>query len=135
MHMKIPAKATVLSSVAAAALIAASLFLGGGGDRATANVPANNVSVVDGIQIVEIQARGGYWPRKSVAKAGLPTVLRFNASGSFDCSSVVRIASLDVSENLPQSGFADIEVGTRDVSTLEGSCGMGMYPFEVEFEP
>jgi hypothetical protein len=44
-------------------------------------VNANNVSIVDGKQIIEIGAKGGYAPRISVAKAGIPTVLRFTTSG------------------------------------------------------
>jgi len=93
----------------------------------------NNVSVVDGKQIVEIRAKGGYQPRKSTAKAGIPTILRFNTSGTFDCSSSVRIPDMNISKMLPQSGTTDIDIGSQKVATLQGSCGMGMYPFEVEF--
>lgn len=94
---------------------------------------AENVRVVDGLQIVEIQARGGYWPRKTVAQAGIPTVIRFNTAGTFDCSSSIRIPSLDVSQILPQSGATDITIGSQATSTLQGTCGMGMYPFEISF--
>ena len=95
---------------------------------------ADNVSIVDGVQVIEIQARGGYSPRKSVAQAGIPTVIRFNTAGTFDCSASVRIPSLDVSRVLPQSGATDIEIGVQATSTLEGTCGMGMYPFEIDFK-
>ncbi len=98
------------------------------------SLPANNVSLVDGKQVVEITARGGYQPRKSVAKAGLPTIIRFNTNGTFDCSSSVRIPSLNISKILPSSGITDIEIGTSAVGTLAGTCGMGMYPFEIEFQ-
>jgi len=126
-------KAIVASSVLAVALIGAAFAFGDGqADRAD-QVPANNVSVVNGVQIVEIQARGGYWPRRSVAKAGIPTVIRFNTEGTFDCSSSVRIASLNISQILPQSGATDIDIGSQATSTLKGSCGMGMYPFEIDF--
>ena len=94
---------------------------------------ANNVSIVGNQQIVEITAKGGYLPRMSVAKAGIPTIIRFNTTGTFDCSSAVRIPSMGISRNLPQSGVTDIDIGTRQVSTLKGSCSMGMYPFEVVF--
>lgn len=97
-------------------------------------VKADNVSVVDGIQIIEIQAKGGYQPRMSVAKQGLPTVIRFNTSGTFDCSSSVRIPSMNISRILPQSGITDIDIGSPQVATLKGTCGMGMYPFEVDFK-
>ncbi len=94
----------------------------------------NNVSVVDGKQIIEINAKGGYTPRKSFAKSGIPTILRFNTKGTFDCSSSVRIPSMNISKILPQSGVTDIDLGTQKTGTLNGSCGMGMYPFEIEFQ-
>ena len=85
-------------------------------------------------QIIEITAKGGYTPRKSIAKAGIPTILRLNTNGTFDCSSSVRIPSLDIFKNLPQSGTTDIDLGIQNVGTLNGSCGMGMYPFEIQFQ-
>lgn len=93
----------------------------------------NNVSVIDGKQIVEIKAKGGYQPRTSVGKAGIPTVIRFNTDGTFDCSASVRIPSLNISKILPQSGSVDIDVGTPQVGILRGTCGMGMYPFAIDF--
>jgi plastocyanin domain-containing protein len=93
-----------------------------------------NVTVVDGIQVIEISAKGGYQPRKSIAKAGIPTIIRFNTKGTFDCSSSVRIPSMNISQVLPQSGSTDINIGTQQVATLQGSCGMGMYPFEIDFQ-
>lgn len=94
----------------------------------------NNVSVIDGRQIIEISAKGGYQPRRSVAKAGLPTVLRLNTAGTFDCSTVLRIPALNLSQNLPPSGVTDIDLGSPEVSTLRGSCGMGMYSFAIDFQ-
>lgn len=94
----------------------------------------NNVSIVDGKQIVKISAKGGYQPRKSVAKAGIPTIIRFDTRGTFDCSSAVRIPSMNISKNLPQTGITDIDIGSQQTSDLQGTCGMGMYPFEIEFK-
>jgi hypothetical protein len=94
----------------------------------------NNVSIVDGKQIIEIQARGGYTPRKSIAKSGIPTIVRFNTKGTFDCSSSIRIPSLSIFKSLPQSGVTDIDLGSQKAGVLQGSCGMGMYPFEIEFK-
>jgi plastocyanin domain-containing protein len=97
-------------------------------------IPVNNVSIVDGKQIITINAKGGYQPRKSVAKSGLPTMIRFNTNGTFDCSASIRIPSMNISKILPQTGSTDIDIGVNQVGTLQGSCGMGMYPFEVEFK-
>ena len=69
-----------------------------------------------------------------MAKAGIPTVLRINTDGTFDCSAAVRIPALSVSEILPNSGVKEIDLGTPNVGTLDGNCGMGMYPFEIVFE-
>lgn len=96
--------------------------------------PIDNVHIVDGKQIVDISAKGGYQPNRSVAKAGIPTTIRFKTSGTFDCSSSVRIPSMNISKLLPSSGTTDIDIGTQVASTFTGSCGMGMYPFEVVFE-
>jgi plastocyanin domain-containing protein len=94
----------------------------------------NNVSVVDGKQIVEINAKGGYQPRKSLAKAGIPTIIRFNTNGTFDCSASVRIPSMNISKVLPNTGTTDIDIGVQKTGILQGTCGMGMYPFEVDFQ-
>lgn len=127
-------KATIISIIAAVVLIGGAFALTRGGPSQDNAIPANNVSIVDGKQIIEIRAKGGYQPRKSIAKAGVPTVLRFNTTGTFDCSSSVRIPSLNVTKVLPQSGSTDIDIGTGQLGTLQGSCGMGMYPFEVQFK-
>jgi len=126
-------KTTTISIIIAVVLIGGAFMLTKSGDtESTAN--ANNVSVVDGKQIIEISAKGGYQPRKSIAKAGVPTIIRFNTKGTFDCSSSVRIPSMNISKNLPQTGSTDIDIGDSKLGTLQGSCGMGMYPFEVEFQ-
>ena len=125
---------TVLAILIGAVIIGGTLFLIKPSGSKVAAVPVNNVSIVDGKQIIEISAKGGYQPRKSIAKAGIPTVIRFDTKGTFDCSSSVRIPSMNISQVLPQTGSTDIDVGTQKVATLQGTCGMGMYPFEVEFQ-
>ncbi len=93
-----------------------------------------NVTIVDGKQIIEISAKGGYSPIKTTAKANIPTILRVSTNGTFDCSSAVRVPSLGISQNLPPSGTTDIDLGSPKVSVLEGTCGMGMYPFQIDFQ-
>ena len=93
----------------------------------------SNVTMEGEKQIVAIDAKGGYLPEVSAAKAGVPTIVRFNTTGTFDCSASVRIPSRDVSQVLPQTGTTDIDIGINQKGFLEGSCGMGMYPFQVEF--
>lgn len=112
------------------------IFMGGRSSVPSTSEVADvsNIAMVDGKQIVTINTKGGYSPTKSLAKAGVPTVLRFVTNGTFDCSSSIRIPSLSINKMLPQTGTTDIEVGTQTVATLQGTCGMGMYHFAVSFE-
>jgi len=128
-------KGTIIAIIAAVVLIGGAFMLtkGNSQPKVDTSVSANNVTIVDGKQIITINAKGGYQPRKSIAKAGMPTILRFDTNGTFDCSSSVRIPSMNISKVLPQSGSTDIDVGTQQVATLQGTCGMGMYNFEVNF--
>ncbi|MEK7575430.1 MAG: cupredoxin domain-containing protein [Patescibacteria group bacterium] len=127
-------KSTAISILIASVLVAVAIVFSNNGGSANENSVANNVSVIDGVQIIEISAKGGYLPRKSTAKSGIPTILRFDTSGTFDCSSSVRIPSMNISKALPQTGSTDIDIGNQEVATLQGTCGMGMYPFEIDFQ-
>jgi uncharacterized protein len=127
-------KATTISIIIGAAIIAGAILLIQSDGKAPVAGTADNVAVVEGKQIIEISAKGGYQPRKSAATAGVPTVVRFTTRGTFDCSSFVRIPSLGVSKMLPQTGSTDIDIGTPQPGTLKGSCGMGMYQFEIAFQ-
>lgn len=131
-------KNTIIAIFIALVLIFLAFVFKSGGDNKSKitkqETPVNNVSIVDGIQIIEIKAKGGYIPRESIGKANIPTILRFNTKGTFDCSSSVRIPSMNISKILPQSGITDIDIGIQKAGTLDGSCGMGMYPFSIEFK-
>lgn len=105
------------------------------GTPSAENAPVgNNVSIVDGQQIIDLTAKGGYSPRVSTAKAGIPTIIRFHTTGTFDCSSSVRIPSMGVSKSLPPTGTTDIAIASPEPGLLQGMCGMGMYPFQVNFQ-
>ena len=123
------------SIIVAGIIIGGSILLvsSGSASNGGTDASANNVSIVDGKQIVEIHAKGGFQPGKSLAKAGIPTILRFDTSGTFDCSSSVRISSLGITKSLPQTGQTDIDIGIAKAGTFQGTCGMGMYPFELDF--
>ena len=129
-------KYTIISILVAVILIGgAILFTRNGKSTDTdTTVQANNVSIVDGKQIIKIYAKGGYKPKISVAKTGIPTIIQFETNGTFDCSSYVRIPSIGISKILPQSGVTDIDIGTGQLGVLQGTCGMGMYPFQVNFQ-
>lgn len=96
--------------------------------------PGANVHLEGSVQIIDLRARGGFSPEKTVAKAGIPTILRVATDGTFDCSSSVRIPALKFSKILKPTGTEDIDLGSPKAGTLQGMCGMGMYPFVIEFE-
>lgn len=125
---------TSASIIVAALLIGGAVLLTQNSPSVSGTVPANNVTIVDGQQIIDITAKGGYLPRTSTAKAGIPTIIRFHTNGTFDCSSAVRIPSMGVSKNLPSTGTIDIVVTDPKPGPLQGMCGMGMYPFTVNFQ-
>lgn len=118
---------TVVAVLAAAALIGFAVF--GRSDSAV-----GIATIPDGAQVVEISAKGGYQPASQAAKAGVPTVLRVKTDGTYDCSTALRIPSLRVSKQLPPTGETLIDLGTPAAGTLRGTCSMGMYSFEINFQ-
>ncbi len=123
-----------LALLISAALIIAAIVLTLNKPGVSSQPTINNVSIEGGQQIINITAKGGYTPRTSTAKAGIPTILRFHTSGTFDCSSSLRIPSMGVDKSLPPSGTVDIAITDPKAGPLIGMCGMGMYPFEVNFQ-
>ena len=129
-------KTTAISILVAAVLIGGAIIFSSGGQDSNTDTAsaANNVSVVDGKQIITINAKGGYSPKVTAAKAGMPTVLKMDTQGTFDCSSALSIPSLSYRNNLPPSGETAIDVPPQKAGTkLQGLCAMGMYSFAVHF--
>ena len=128
-------KTTAISMLVATILIGGAIMLSGGGKDSNTNTSAtDNVSVVDGKQIITINAKGGYSPKVTIAKAGMPTVIKVDTQGTFDCSSALTIPSLGYRNNLPPSGETAIDVPPQEVGvTVRGLCAMGMYNFSVNF--
>lgn len=132
-------KSTSISIIVAAVIISAALLIVGAGSNVqsadgTSKPSAQNVTVADNVQTIEIRAKGAYTPRISIAKAGIPTTLRVNTNGTYDCSAAIRIPSLKIAQMLPPNGSTDIALGTPQAGTLRGTCGMGMYNFEIRFQ-
>lgn len=94
---------------------------------------AKNIVMKDGIQYITINAKGGYSPKVSSAKSGIPTKLVVKTNGTYDCSASLVIRSIGYQKVLPQTGEEIIDIGTPEASTLTGMCSMGMYFFEVNF--
>jgi P-type Cu+ transporter len=93
-------------------------------------------TAVDGKQVIDITAKGGYSPKVIEAKAGVPTILRVTTSGTFDCSASVVIPKLSYQKFLQPSGVEEIPISAQDAQgTLQGLCSMGMYGFQIKFVP
>jgi Cu+-exporting ATPase len=98
-------------------------------------VPPPFAEIVDGKQIIDITAKGGYSPRVVIAKAGIPTILRMRTNGTFDCSASVVIPKLSYQKFLQPSAVEEISISAEQAQgTLQGLCSMGMYNFQVKFE-
>lgn len=122
----------ILSILVAALVIGGAIVFGQKPDGTEQAV--QNVSMEGEKQIIEIDAKGGYSPKLTTAKAGVPTVLRLKTSGTYDCSSAVAIPSLGFRKNLDATGITEVEVPVNLAQgTLEGTCAMGMYSFSVRF--
>ena len=90
--------------------------------------------MVDGKQIIMISAKGGYSPKVTTAKADMPTVIKMDTQGTFDCSSALTIPSIGYRNNLPPSGETAIDVSPQKAgTTVRGLCAMGMYNFSINF--
>lgn len=112
------------------------IFFGGtkSDTGSVSNQAVQNVEVRDGVQYVTIEAKGGYSPKVSTAKAGIPTKLVIKTDGTYDCSSSLVIRSVGFQKILPQTGEEVIDLGTPEAGTpLQGTCSMGMYNFVVNF--
>jgi plastocyanin domain-containing protein len=94
-----------------------------------------SVSIVDGVQMIDITAKGGYSPRVVSAKAGIPTNLRVATNGTYDCSASLVIPKLSYQKFLQPTAIETITIpADKAEGTLQGLCSMGMYGFQIRFE-
>jgi plastocyanin domain-containing protein len=113
------------------------IFVGGsksGNSNTDSIQQAQNVEIRDGVQYITIDAKGGYSPKISSAKADIPTKLVVKTNGTYDCSSSLVIKSIGYQKILAQTGEEIIDIGTPKAGVpLQGVCGMGMYNFSISF--
>ncbi len=112
------------------------IFLEGsyGGAKTAATGSGQNVEIRDGIQYITIDAKGGYFPRASSAKADIPTKLIVKTNGTYDCSAALVIRAVGYQNILSQTGEEIIDLGSSPKGTsLQGTCSMGMYSFTITF--
>lgn len=140
-------KLSVIAVVAVALLIGGVLLLGGNnnaggaigaGVAGTPSAPVASVGtavVEDGVQYVDITARGGYTPEVTKAQAGVPTVIRMKTENSYDCSTALVIPDIGFQKFLSPTGVEEIDIPLENTEgVLKGMCSMAMYHFSVEFE-
>jgi plastocyanin domain-containing protein len=103
------------------------------GDSSSEN--KQNVEIKNGVQYITIDAKGGYSPRSTLAKAGIPTKLIVKTNSTYDCSAALMIRSVGFQKLLPQNGETEIDIGIPQAGKpLQGLCSMGMYSFTVDFQ-
>jgi len=140
-------KHLVISIVIALLLIGGAMyFSSGGGEAPGARYPGTayreptqvqtaSSTVENGVQYIDILARGGYTPETTKATAGMPTVMRVRTENTFDCSSALVIPALGFSDYLERTGTREIQIPAEKAQgTLKGLCSMGMYTFQIVFE-
>lgn len=119
------------------------IFIGGSkGNNTNTNGTNNvvqgstdNIEVKDGVQYITVNVKGGYSPRVTTAKAGIPTKLIMKTNGTYDCSAALRVSSVGFQKVLPNTGEETIDLGTPVAGVpTRGVCGMGMYSFVVNYE-
>ena len=102
--------------------------------RSDGTPPVDNVTVVEGKQIIEVMAKGRYSPRLTTAKADIPTIVRMKTMGTYDCTAALKILNIGYEKMLPPTGVTDIELPPQKAgSTVQGMCAMGMYNFAIQF--
>src|SRR3989344_2109267 len=124
-------KPVIISIVVSVLLVGGAFWLAA---QSTGTAASGTATVVDGVQYVDITAKGGYSPRVVTAKAGMPTVLRMKTSGTFDCSASLVLPKLSYQKFLQPSGTGEISITAEQAQgTLQGLCSMGMYNFQIRF--
>jgi plastocyanin domain-containing protein len=128
-------KNTIISIIISVALIGGTLYFisdrpaSSGGEVAQ----SQNVEIRDGVQYVTVTAKGGYSPRVTEIRGGLPTKLVVKTDGTYDCSASLVIRSLGFQKILQPTGEEVIDLGTlKSGDKFQGVCGMGMYNFQIK---
>lgn len=115
-------------------VLAVGIIFVGGSETKNSGRAVENSEIRDGVQYITIDAKGGYSPRISTAKAGIPTKLIVQTNGTYDCSASLVVRDANFQQILPQTGKTEIDIGIKNAAdTVQGVCGMGMYSFQINF--
>ncbi len=128
-------KNTIISIIISIALIGGTLYFISDKPTSSAGEVAQsqNVEIIDGVQYVTVTAKGGYSPRVTEIKGGLPTKLIVKTDGTYDCSASLVVRSVGFQKILQPTGEEVVDLGTpKSGDEVQGICGMGMYYFQVK---
>ena len=124
----------VISITIFAVLAAAFMLLKSNSDPSKSPGDSSTVEQSGDKQVINLKAKGGYTPRNILAKANTPSVLKISTSSTYDCSSDIRISSLNFSKLLPATGLTEVEIPAQSAGAqIKGTCSMGMYSFVINF--
>ena len=129
-------KNTIISIVISIALIGGTLYFISDRSASTGGevTQSQNVEIRNGVQYVTISAKGGYSPRITEIKGGMPTKLVVKTDGTYDCSAALVVRSAGFQKILQPTGEEIIDLGTpKSGEKVQGVCSMGMYNFAVNF--
>jgi len=128
-------KNTIISIIVSIALIGGTLYfisdrsVSSGGEVAQ----SQNIEIREGVQYVTVTAKGGYSPRVTEIKGGLPTKLVVKTDGTYDCSASLVVRSVGFQKILQPTGEEEIDLGIpKSGDKVQGVCGMGMYNFQIK---
>lgn len=129
-------KSTIISIIISFAIIGGTIYFIS--DRSATSggevAQLQNIEVRDGVQYVTIIAKGGYSPRITQVKGGLPTKIVVKTDGTYDCSASLVVRSAGFQKILQPTGEEIIDLGIpKSGDKIQGVCGMGMYNFIINF--
>ena len=114
-------------------LLGGIFFLISGSSNSSDNKAQYSTVDSSGMQVIAITAKIGYLPKLSIAQANKPITLRVNTKSTYDCSSGIRIPSLNITKQLPSDGVTDIEIPAQTAGTIvDFTCSMGMYSGQIK---
>ncbi len=117
----------------AGALLSGASVTGGGAE--TIGAIDENVKLVDGKQVVDMQVVGlDYYPHKFKVLQGVPVEWRIDGSRAEGCAQVISVPKLGLTEFIPRQGIKTIEFLPQEVGVIPFSCTMGMTTYGAAFE-
>jgi plastocyanin domain-containing protein len=115
------------------AISIALIFVYKAGGSSESNQIISTAKVENGLQIVDLVAKGGYFPRTIQVQPNMPIKLKVETKNTFDCSSAFQIPNLKISKSLPPSGVTEFNIpALAPGQSLEGNCSMYMYRFTLK---